>query len=643
MVALLALLAPVSGVAIEPIPRRLPPAGQAPGDAVAADLHARLIALQERAGQHGDEALLPDAEIYLKAVRLALEFDEFYKDGDPEKAGRALDEAERRLGAVAGGQAPWAEASGKVVRGYRSAIDGSAQPYGLEIPAGLALSDPVPLYVWLHGRGDADTDLHFIGDRESKSWPFETLLADGIVLHPFGRQCLGFKSAGEIDVLDAIAHVSAHYPIDPDRIALMGFSMGGAGAWHLGAHFADRWAVVHAGAGFVDVARYQNLAQDAYPSAVEQALWGLYDVPDYARNLLNLPVIAYSGGDDKQKDAADFMAETLAGHGFTLPHKIGPGTGHKYHDETIQEVAAFVRESVATGRDPAPQTIHWQTRTLRYPGFRWLRAEGLGTHWEEARLDATLDGATLAITTRNVTRLRLDRPLPAGTRIRFDGQPVRDLNRALDAPSEWAVGEGGEWELAGATGSGIRKRPGLQGPIDDAFLTPFLVVEPGGSTPSAPELDAWVDFELAHLKERWRGVFRGDLRVKTDSEVTREDFEKYAVVLFGTPESNRLIAKALEGSPLRWGDGELALGGEGFDAASCVPLMVFPGPVDRSNYIVLNSGPTFREAHDRTNSLQNPKLGDWAVIDVRGEAPSAERPGKIVGQGFFDERWQPRR
>ena len=49
----------------------------------------------------------------------------------------------------------------------------------------------------------------------------------GIVLHPFGRQCFGYKSAGAIDVLHAIEDVKAKYPIDPDRIVLYGFSMGG--------------------------------------------------------------------------------------------------------------------------------------------------------------------------------------------------------------------------------------------------------------------------------------------------------------------------------------------------------------------------------------------------------------------------------
>ena len=81
-------------------------------------------------------------------------------------------------------------------------------------------------------------------ERARRSWPFQGLLDDGIVLHPFGRQCLGYKSAGEMDVLDAVDHVLARYNVDPDRIALMGFSMGGAGVWHLGAHYPDRWAVV---------------------------------------------------------------------------------------------------------------------------------------------------------------------------------------------------------------------------------------------------------------------------------------------------------------------------------------------------------------------------------------------------------------
>ena len=99
------------------------------------------------------------------------------------------------------------------------------------------------------------------------------------------------------------------YRIDEDRIALMGFSMGGAGAWHIGAHYTDRFAIIHAGAGFAETAKYNRLKPEKYPPAIEQQLWGNYDVPAYARNLLNTPLVAYSGEVDKQKQAADELME----------------------------------------------------------------------------------------------------------------------------------------------------------------------------------------------------------------------------------------------------------------------------------------------------------------------------------------------
>jgi hypothetical protein len=67
--------------------------------------------------------------------------------------------------------------------------------------------------------------------------------------------------------------------------------------------------------------------------------------------------------------------------------------------------------------------------------------------------------------------------------------------------------------------------------------------------------------------------------------------------------------------------------------------LIYPNPLNPQKYVVLNSGPTFREGHDRTNSLQNPKLGDWALIDL-AEPPSATAPGRIVAAGVFDEKWQ---
>jgi hypothetical protein len=83
----------------------------------------------------------------------------------------------------------------------------------------------------------------------------------------------------------------------------------------------------------------------------------------------------------------------------------------------------------------------------------------------------------------------------------------------------------------------------------------------------------------------------------------------------------------------------LVVGPSKFDRHRYVPLLIYPNPLNSSRYVVINSGPTHREAHDRTNSLQNPKLPDWAIVDAT-TAPSDEVPGRVVAADFFDERWQ---
>ena len=51
-------------------------------------------------------------------------------------------------------------------------------------------------------------------------------------------------------------------------------------------------------------------------------------------------------------------------------------------------------------------------------------------------------------------------------------------------------------------------------------------------------------------------------------------------------------------------------------AADHAPIFIYPNPANPSRYIVVNSGFTFRMGARTSNSLQTPKLPDWAVIDL---------------------------
>jgi predicted esterase len=641
----LAWLPPVDSRAAEeeplpPITRRLPPVGKALPAEIAAELNAKLGGLEQRMMASDRHELRGDIAVLLKAVRFALEQREFYKAGDEKKAERLLAEAGRRLQALGDNTQPWTSQRGLVARGFISAVDGSPQPYGMHIPENLDLSQPQPLIVWLHGRGDSNTDLHFIADRMQRGGEVSPPWA--YVLHPFGRQCVGFKSAGETDVLEAIEHVRSQYKIDEDRIILMGFSMGGAGAWHMGAHYAGKWAAVSPGAGFADTARYQRLLESEYPPSYEQKLWGVYDVPPYVRNLFNVPVVAYSGELDKQIQAAQLMEEAFAGEGRKLTHLIGQGMGHKYHPDVLTEIVEHMHTAAKAGRPELPREIHLQTRTLRYNTIRWVEALRLEQHWLDSRIDADLaDDQSVVVTTKNIASLRLT-PWPSrqGQQVTIDGQQLR----VPTAGERGVVLEkhNNQWRLApAARGSEpLAKRPGLQGPIDDAFREPFLFVLPSG--PAAhPLVGQWVEYEAAHQQRRWRELMRGTVRVKRDTEVTAEDVARYHLILWGDPASNRLLNEFVgsDQQPLGWDAETITLGGASYAADKHVPAMIYPNPANPARYVVINSGLTFREAHDRTNSLQNPKLPDWAVLDIT-VPPTAEAAGRVVAAEFFDEDWQ---
>lgn len=623
---------------IAQIPRKLPPVGIALSHSKAALLNTEVVELDSRMGENQD----PDIAIFTKAVRFAQIHHEFYRSDHTDIPQVLLAEARRRLDRPA-----WdGRESGLIVRGYRSSIDGSVQPYGLEIPEGLDLTKPTPLWVWLHGRGDKETDMYFIHNRMHKHGQFRP--ENAIVLHPFGRQCVGWKWAGEIDVFEAIKDVSKNYAIDQDRVALMGFSMGGAGAWHIGAHYPGRFAAVHAGAGFAETKEYNRLKPTDYPPIYEQTLWNLYDVPRYARNFFTIPLIAYSGEIDKQIQAARVMESALKEHGHDLRHVIGPKMGHRYDDDSKKKVSSFVSAAVAEGLPPWQRSINLQTRTLRYPRYHWVEITGLVKHWQDSRVDAVYTGwYFIEIKTKNVTSLRIHAPRwrverPGGPESPLEGKEVPftiDGTQLAGRIPFDLVRANGEWKL-GKPEPGLRKSPGLQGPIDDAFVEPFLFVTPTAKS-SDPGVQRWVDFESAHQVERWRALFRGDVRTKPADEITDDDVERYNLILWGDRGMNPHVGPAIDAIPgVEWDAEKITIGNTVYPATGTVLAMIYPNPKNPERYVVFNSGPTFREAHDRTNSLQNPKLPDWSVIGLE-TPPSDTAPGDVIDAGFFDERWRP--
>lgn len=532
--------------------RRLPPLGGSPNPAKAATLEAKLTGIERALAAAGNISNAEDVAVLLKAVRWALRFEEFWEparylqEGDTamDAAWRVLAMAATRLDELGSGDHPsWARQTGRVVRGYTSSVDDSVQPFGLQISDLLHLdtagASSVPLVVWLHGRGDELTDLHFInrclfhgpGSAFQGLSEADPLIENAIVLHAFGRSCLGYKSAAETDIYEAVAAVKRMYPcIDTDRVALAGFSMGGSGAYHLGAHRPDQWAVVHAGAAFAETYHYtkgggaSGGANDQSGAPwYEKVLWGVYDTPCYARSLCtNVPLIGYNGADDDSTypQSTSIMEAAFAEHGAKMQLVLAPRTPHKYEAIALTEVVRRMQRHLAAGIDHEPDEVRIQTRTLRYGSAHWLEITGLIEHWIDSRLDALrhhptagpegADSSCLIVTTTNITSFTARAHSTFdGVQILVDGQAVSPpaahltaahLRRDYSGAWSWVESREALWP-AGS----LHKVPGLQGPIDDAFMSRFCFVRPL-TTKSMGPAEKWAEFEMYHSIHRWETV-----------------------------------------------------------------------------------------------------------------------------------------
>jgi dienelactone hydrolase len=627
----------------------VPPPGVAVPAADRAELEAGLARLGRSIDKIRDNPLAPDVQIFHNAVRYALQYDEFFKPEEITRAKDVLRQGQERADALGGGAAPWTAATGLVVRGYVSKIDRSVQPYGLVVPASFAPTRPHRwrLDTWFHGRSELLSELNFLADRQRN--PGEFTPTDTIVLHLYGRYCNANKLAGEVDLFEALDAVKRQYQIDPNRIVIRGFSMGGAAAWHFGAHYAGLWAAVAPGAGFSETPDFLKVFQNekVQPTWWEKKLWHLYDATDYAINFYNCPLVAYSGEIDRQKQAADIMAKSLGAEGIAMTHVIGPGTAHKYHPDAKVTINGMLDAIAAKGRDMYPRKVRFTTWTLAYNQMKWVTVDGLGKHWERARLDSeVLNDHSVAVQSSNVTAFTLAMgpggcPLEVSRKptVTIDGQPVTAPSPVSDR--SWTahfVKSGAKWSAGEAAENGLRKRHGLQGPVDDAFLDSFIFVRPTG-TPMAPGVAAWVSAEQAHAIKEWRRQFRGEAQVRDDTQIGDAEIAASNLALWGDPGSNQVLARIADKLPVRWTKDAVMIGNQKWPASTHAPILIFPNPLNPRKYVVLNSGFTFREYDYLNNARQVPKIPDYAIVDTT-TPPDERYPGKIVSAGFFGEKWE---
>jgi pimeloyl-ACP methyl ester carboxylesterase len=662
-------------MAVAALAAQSPPAGAPPSveetrqiEEKMTDLAARVKAL---AAKPVDPGLLADVDIYRKAAEYILRFpEEFANKAFVPNTLAVLDTGLTRARELEAGAPSWPTRKGHVVRAYVSRVDGSVQPYGLTIPESYDGTRPVRLDVWQHGTNRTLNEVAFIVQQEQvKSIAPDQ---DYIQLEPLGRTNVSYRWAGEVDMFESLASVQTRYKIDPHRIVLRGFSMGGASSWHLGLHHPGRWAAIEAGAGYTETRVYGR--RDNLPP-YQEAMLHYYDAVDYSLNAFNTPTVGYGGEKDAQLQASANIREQLAKEGFRFQQDgpfrwvtndlralflVGPETAHSWHPDSRAQSNAFINKALeSAGR--APTRLRFVTYTTRFNRSYWLTVDGLEHTYARGEVDATRsnDGTEYTVKTKNISGLSIEgsggtftidsQTLKAGAHPSFekiDGRwhvanRVRSdsVLQASSRSRRSAVPEAGPGVREGERGSGghagvdnrLRKVHGLQGPVDDAFMDAFLCVRPTGTAWNGVTQE-WAGKTLDVFRANFAKWLRGDVRVKDDRAVAARDIADYHLILFGDPGSNSVIATLLERLPIRWSKTEIAVGARTFGATDHIPVLVYPNPLNPKRYVVINSGHTFGESDFRgTNAWLYPRLGDYAVLTANGD---------VALSGFFDEQWR---
>ncbi len=340
--------------------------------------------------------------------------------------------------------------------------------------------------------------------------------------------------------------------------------------------------------GFTETLRYARLDGAVLPDWRRKAL-SIYDSVDYARNMFDVPIIAYGGEVDPQLQASTNIIEALKADGVSfkvdglvttaegpdLRRVVGKGMGHRIDPASQVLLDAFHDRHSKTGLDRVPGRIRFVTYSLAYNTAHWISVERMAAHYRPATVDATLDGEVARVATSNVLVLGVDRQVAETVILDGVELPLRLAAKALLPRTYYRKGDKG-WEVLDHEPSialienvDRQKAPGVQGPIDDAFRGSFLVITPTGR-PWNPRLDAWCRARLDRFVADWRRHFRGEVRIKPDSQVTDADIDGHHLVLFGDPGSNAVLARVLDRLPMAWTKDRISLGPV-YDADSHAP------------------------------------------------------------------------
>ncbi len=500
--------------------------------------------------------------------------------------------------------------AGPQVVTFFSDIDDTDQPYSLYLPKDYNPARKYPLVISLHGAGSNHRlNLRRVfgkgnlpGETDAEATRYFPPLpdVDYIVASPLARGTMGYRGIPEKDVLDVLADVKKRFSIDEDRVYLTGLSMGGGGTLWIGLTRPDLWAAIAP----VCPADPQETAR-------------------FAPNALNLPVHLFQGAADPlvPVEATRLWNEKLKALGTQVEYIEYPHVSHNSWDNAYKNAAIF-DWFAQFKRNRFPEHVRFVTDRYRYNQAYWVRIDSL-TPGTTASIDARLTATNeVEVSTSGLDAFTLTLP-KSPSRVTVDGRRIAGRGLAF-------AKKNGAWtRMAAYSPSTGQKRPGLEGPIADAIASRYICVYGTLGATSEDELkERRATAERAATWSTDRARLLLSPPVMADKDVSPADMEKANLMLFGTKETNSVIAQMADRLPV-----ELNAG-----AADYGLLYVYP---NGNRYVLINSGLPWFTGADRVRvGLRFMPSPFWVLLGMDDFLLFKGSLHNPIESGRFDNSWK---
>lgn len=469
-----------------------------------------------------------------------------------------------------------------------------------------------------------------------------------------GRSCIAlrptgcgpgslYQNYGEVDLLEAIDHADSIYPIDRDRITIMGGSMGGAATWYLVSHYPDVFAAAAPFCGYCDYRLWEKPGGITFHmNEWEQPSWRSRSAVFLVENLQHTPVWIGHGEWDRSIGAwvsvehSRQMASLLDEAGYSYRYTEVPESGH------MSAKQAGIRDEMVLWllgqrKNQNPGHVRLVTYSLRHNQSYWVTIDQLARYGDRGMIDAeAIDGTRLSANTDGVRAFSLGPVAGRGTLpVVVDGQDlgVVDLRRK----QTFRRTDSSKWEITQREPL-AEKRHGASGPIGDLFFDRTILV-PG--TAGSKE-ETHFNYEVAlvtvikfHATNGGvhRGGIRGensvDLAVISDVDLTEEDLLNNNLLLYGSHASNSVLARLGPDLPLAFDGTTIHLSDQSYSADRAAVFAIFPHPRNPTRYVAVHSGVT-ADAISWGSHLGMQLLPDYLVYSQ----------DHVLAWGFWDNDWK---